>query len=319
MVAKLSFVAFGLLAFALLGEIAARTYYSAVHDAPFWGPIDQLDPALGWEGRRVFGDPGTSRRRLLVLGDSMTAGRGVADADLYPTVLGALLGVEVFAYGGGGYGTLQERLVLERYLPQVKPDLVLLQVTSNDFTNNSHALERASYTNANMRVRPYLEGDTVVWRFPSRIEPMGWLTAHSRLAYRVVMDAAQAGAVLNRHGLLRGSDDEVAVRGLGWPPFREAVATTERILSTMQARLGTTRLFVFTADDPQPPYLDTWRAICARQGVPLFDAIPARIVAEERALGASIRPDGAHWDPRGHRLVAAMLARWLADYVPGSD
>ena len=32
-------------------------------------------------------------------------------------------------------------------------------------------------------------------------------------------------------------------------------------------------------------------------------------------LGASIRPDGSHWDARGHRVVGEALAQWLAPVV----
>jgi alkylation response protein AidB-like acyl-CoA dehydrogenase len=46
----------------------------------------------------------------------------------------ASLAVQV--YGGHGYGTLQEYLVIDKYIDEIKPDLILLQVCSNDFTNN---------------------------------------------------------------------------------------------------------------------------------------------------------------------------------------
>ena len=90
------------------------------------------------------------------------------------------LNVEVFAYGGSGYGTLQESLVVDHYLPIVRPDLVLLQVSYNDFINNSFELERASYYNNNFLLRPYLEGDRIRRRFPSRL---GGAAGYSRLAY----------------------------------------------------------------------------------------------------------------------------------------
>ena len=73
-----------------------------------------------------------------------------------------LLDVEVFMYAGPGYGTLQEYLALDRYLPEVRPDLVLVQLCRNDAVNNLWALERSSYLNNNLMVRPYLEGERIV-------------------------------------------------------------------------------------------------------------------------------------------------------------
>ena len=54
------------------------------------------------------------------------------------------LGIEVFAYGAGGYGTLQEYLILDEVIDEIQPTTMFWQFCNNDFTDNDHALEVAS-------------------------------------------------------------------------------------------------------------------------------------------------------------------------------
>ena len=64
------------------------------------------------------------------------------------------------------------------------------------------------------------------------------------------------------------------------------------------------RLAVFVGDQ-SPPYSELWRVICARQDIPFLADVPGAIVDEERHLGVSIRPDGAHCNARGHAVLTA--------------
>src|SRR5437867_3136868 len=104
-------------------------------------------------GFRRFGDPSSSRPKLLVVGDSFTHALEVSDDKTYYALLGDRLGAEVFAYGAGGYGTLQESLVLDEYVDIIKPDAILWQFCSNDFVNNDLELESMSYYNSTKRPR----------------------------------------------------------------------------------------------------------------------------------------------------------------------
>lgn len=73
--------------------------------------------------------------RILMIGDSLTFGSGVASADSLPKQLEAKLGsaaVEVINAGVPGYGTYQERLLLEDVGLAYQPDLVILGFFHND-------------------------------------------------------------------------------------------------------------------------------------------------------------------------------------------
>src|SRR5581483_7549683 len=73
------------------------------------------------DGFRVFGDLNSKQARLLIIGDSFTQAVNVATESTYAALLGKALSLEVFSYGAGGFGTLQELLVLEDVLDQINP------------------------------------------------------------------------------------------------------------------------------------------------------------------------------------------------------
>jgi lysophospholipase L1-like esterase len=301
----------GSLAFVLLaGELAGRIYHRVVYTVPVTATMRvHGDGVLGWEGKKLFGDPDSPRPKILVLGDSMTHGLGVEDNQLYATVLGRALGAEIFLYAGSGYGTLQEALALDMVLPLVRLDLVVLQVSGNDFINNSLPLERASYLNNNFAERPYLVGDCIEYHFPARFGATRLFVArHSRLAYELVVAADRVGADLARRGFLRGVESDIFERGLAFPPFAMSVGTTERIIERMRLRLDGITFVALAAD----AYLAPWRQIFARQGIPFIEDAVHRVHDEERR-GAALRlQDGAHWNAAGHEVVGRVLAEKLS-------
>ncbi len=79
--------------------------------------------------------------RILVVGDSVTFGRGVPVDKLYSRVLEQLLkqsgyNAEVISMGYGGWGTDQELEALINEGVRYSPDIVISQFTSNDLWNN---------------------------------------------------------------------------------------------------------------------------------------------------------------------------------------
>ncbi len=92
------------------------------------------------EGMRIVGDFPPKRAgtfRIIVLGDSLTYGYGIAEADTYPRVLEKLLGdtfrVEVLNLGVSPAQSEKIYRILQRKLPGLRPDLVVYGVCLNDF------------------------------------------------------------------------------------------------------------------------------------------------------------------------------------------
>lgn len=171
-----------------LGWRATEDYQESLTGITKGGKPYSVHRSPGRHGFRHFGDVNSVKPKLLIIGDSFTQATAVSDGKTYAALVGKALGMEVFAYGAGGYGTLQEYLILDRYIDEIKPALILWQFCINDFINNDNELEQNSTINNHGLTRPYLV-DGVIARRPPK--PMGqqvreWVNAHSRFLYFVV-------------------------------------------------------------------------------------------------------------------------------------
>jgi hypothetical protein len=117
-------------------------------------------------GFRMSGNVSSNKPKIFVIGDSFTQAVDASDDKTYYAIVKQLLDVEIFAYGAGGYGSLQEFLIFDKYFDLVKPDIVLWQYSMNDIINNSPELEAASRINNNGMVRPYLWNDQIQYILP---------------------------------------------------------------------------------------------------------------------------------------------------------
>lgn len=262
---------------------------------------------FGWQGRREFGDLHTTRQRILILGDSFTEGMGVAPEKLYYQQLHALGDVELFVYAGRGYGSLQELLALDEFLHVVKPDLVILQVCSNDFINNYRALEVASFQQNILAVRPYLEDGQVTYKFSSPFGAWtGYFAEHSRVVHLIRTRAELLLFSIAEHGLISGAEEQIAKEGLAYQPFRESVTVTEEIMRRFHSRVLPAPLFVFLADAVEPNET-VFREIFHKLGIPFTEVIAQELLVKRISDPASVTIDSVHWNERGHALAGRLL------------
>src|SRR5262245_49927068 len=93
-----------------------------------WGGYFIRTNAQGFRSDVDFSAAKGSRPRILVLGDSITAGDGVANAERFTERLGEALGAEVYNYALSGSGTDQQLLIFERFAQGVAADLIVFCV-----------------------------------------------------------------------------------------------------------------------------------------------------------------------------------------------
>ena len=93
----------------------------------------------GFRGAEVAIPKPPGRFRVVVIGDSVTLGWGVADDETFSARLERLLherfphrDLDVVNLGVGGYDTRQEVTLLARNVSRLEPDLVLVGFYSND-------------------------------------------------------------------------------------------------------------------------------------------------------------------------------------------
>ncbi len=267
-------------------------------------PADRWDDYLGWTGKEhVFG-PKTARP-ILVVGDSFTEGLDVPGSRMWFAELARRYPQQsLIAYGGLGYGTLQQLRILKRYHAQgVRPALVVLQLCSNDILNNLFELEKKSLLQRPPGPRPYLEGDTVRLRFPRKHD---WLVlplvSISRLAYRTSTRWDGLIAVQAHDGHFHSIETDIARRGFSFEPFRSGVQVTHTLLDHFKKEVGASSLILMLVDDIEP-YSAALTSLARKLSVPLL--IPSRIAP----MGREDRlPDGTHLNALGNeRLGRAFI------------
>lgn len=272
------------------------------------------------DGFREFGSPKTTRPKVLVIGDSFTQSIDVANDQTYFRLLADQLDFELFAFGQSGYGTLQELRVVETYIDEIRPRLVVLQVCDNDFIDNHVILEREASYNLGLR-RPYMGVDREV-RFGIPANPVIDLLTRSNFGAWVYHRSKRLVGTLNR---TKNAEYRIASERDGFPAFRDAVVITGHLLENLKtvSNEASADLVVFGATSYQPQ-LDFFRHLCDYYDIP-FTSAAAEALDKAAASGAVITTaDKVHWNPHGHSIVAEALepfvrSRLLPPSSPASE
>lgn len=333
---------------ALLAETLLRLFPIAAVDLHRRGPARaegaaffEYDPDLGWRGRpgargRFVGWEFSSEVRLnargfrdrdvpadkppdvfrvVVLGDSITWGHGVEQAERYSDVLGEALRrrglpVEVVNLAVSGYGTDQEFLLWKREGRRYCADLVLLGLYENDPRENAAAAQ-GRYPKPYFRLAA--DGVLSLENVPvprvtdwvtGEPEPDAWMwwRRHVRLwaALAFIREALRpAGA------------------NVSGPPERppgsvELTAALIRRLAASAAEEGSVFAVVVLAD---LYYSATTMMTVSGGGVDaVLDLTPSFRRAAGQGAPLFYRLDGAHWTPRAHALAGEAIASWIADH-----
>jgi hypothetical protein len=145
---------------------------------------------LGYRGRELPARRPGAATRVVVIGDSIAFGYGVADEQTFTHLLDARdNGIDAMNMGVQGFGPGQELLVLQRDGLRTDPDVVVLTVClKNDFADA--VLPVALYNGVNPRPRYRLvEHALVLDDAGVRLSPLaravGWLSDYSHLYNRL--------------------------------------------------------------------------------------------------------------------------------------
>ena len=226
---------------------------------------------------------------VLVLGDSMTFGWGVAGEATFSRLLEDELDLPVWNLGVSGYGTDQQYLLM-RDLPfasaldfELRPRVVLVVFCSNDL---EEVMFDVMYGKSKPRIAP---GGAQGLEFENQPVPFPWLERSSTF-YRS----------LRRHWIERtrpplterGSSEGVERIGLLYRAMKDLAARWEA--SFLVAHQGEV-------------YVTASLAQSGIENVDLSGALNAS-VAEGRPVTFERDP---HWNETGHRVVARILAQTL--------
>lgn len=273
--------------------------------------------STGKSGFRRWPESSGKRPKILIVGDSFTQAERIDDAKTYYAKLAETLDADVFAFGCSGYGTLQEYMVIDRHFDEIQPDLIVLQVCSNDFINSSVILENASRRHNNGLNRPYPQPDgSVVWDVPRKLKALSWLSVNSRFLFWLVkrVDQARAGFDVP-DGTFRVTRPIQPQDPLG-PELERTTDAIRAVLEKLKRRAGADCRIVLFPVDQDEPYITKWKALASEQGFDCPGDFDAVLRAAEDAAGKPIgRIDDSHWNEFGHELAAKYLGEVIREVL----
>jgi lysophospholipase L1-like esterase len=283
--------------------------------------------------------------RIMVFGDSMVVGRHVEQSKIYTARLAAVLRergktVDVINAGVQGYSTDQSLLLMQRWLPVYRPDIVLYGSTLNDYAGNTlaNAYEQAKPVyriDDQNRLRLTLPQIASELRSFGATGPRRWL--QSSALYRLL----QPGIFLLRarmfglqERILLGAEQGVyigdaVIDALDWRIYEELVV---RMKETAEKEGAAFFFFAHPeVGEVWEPYIEM---VCQRLHVPRTAYDPFAMERRESAMAErrGVRflrtiqtfrdapqrgpfhpiPIDGHLNEAGHQLLAELLADRLA-------
>jgi hypothetical protein len=325
------------LLFSILFIIASYESYGY-----FYNPsIYRLDPILGWTskpsfskhlvqksklgekypvhhetnalGLRTYGQDTKDAIKILVIGDSFTmepyAGNNqmwyAAFADsLKSSGFSADKNIFISAGGGGGWGTLQELLLLKTVQKEVNPDIFILQFCSNDFINNHFEWEQGNITRSQKYRRPYLGFDGQVKYSDSLFSPL-W--RNSMLGQSKIFNQVDVLVQIIQTKIYNGY-------GPKYPKLiqekfeKESLEITTNLLNEMRAQLNGIPAYMINCSREKNGPNKNWIDLAEKTGfIPLASASNGDVHWLE-PLGSTTVPDTVHLNFRGNKIYGELVA-----------
>ncbi|MEO1259722.1 MAG: SGNH/GDSL hydrolase family protein [Bacteroidota bacterium] len=264
---------------------------------------------LDKNGFKTFGDSNSLKYKTLYIGDSYTAGIEVSTEKTFYSLLKDSLEMEIFAFGQAGYGTLQEYLILDRWIDRINPDLIVWQFCCNDFIDNYAPLEikcgykigkRRPYLNKSGNI--YYQRPLSYWqKIKEKILFYRWLEDHWHPFKKKVFGKDR----------LQG-EDFIETWREEYGPFNQSVLITDLILKKLKKRLTENKKIIAFAADYYPAQIEAAKKIFDHHDIPFYTAPAEAIVAHQTNVNCRAA-DGYHWNEQGHQVVAAALFPYISE------
>jgi lysophospholipase L1-like esterase len=301
-----------------IGWVAKKNYQGVFRqmslDGSYYASAVQTN-SLGLRSFRT-GEDGLASKVILVLGDSHTMEPYASDSEMWWAVFAKQLAlnlqqplgeVKVWAGGAGGYGTLQNLLLVRRLkannLP--RPDLFILQFCGNDYVNNHRGWEATTMVHNQKFSRPYYDPDGVV-RFSDH-----WLAPIWR------------SALLQQSRLFSYSDTRL--QGIFYKIFadrivnlpsaevvakfdQESLWITSELLKALRQELPETPAIMVNCDPRIEGLNAQWTRLARDAGFLPMEKPAQAIFKDQNKRGALLHADGAHLSIEGNKLFGQSLS-----------
>jgi hypothetical protein len=271
---------------------AYSTRFHTVEDQP--GHTRTVQQQTFKAGFKRWGNPHTSSPKVLILGDSFTEMKQVSNGEeWYAYLEKAFPAVEWFVYGQGGYGSLQEYMILHDYIDEIRPHLILWQLCDNDYGNNLYAWDRKTYPRNNFRFRPYLENDRIVYRLP--------LDFPSLRKYSKTADLMLSVYDTKMKHSTRAVRQPTAIER------EQAYGVTRDIFTMARRRAPDIPFFLFSVS----PFGATEAALCAEASLTCIPGVWEHL-ERQKATGIAVEVvNDGHWNSIGNRVTGEYLVEYF--------
>ena len=260
--------------------------------------------------RRAKGATGPT---LLFIGDSFTLANTVNSGSTFYDWVEKLLPfpTRVYAGGVGGYGNVQENLLIKKILATtgIHPDIIIWEICGNDISNNDFEIETHDPGNNNGIPRPYydLTTKTITIRDPKitlRSYYLGPTLSHSRVAVLALLAAIKVDLSF----------------GFGWFPKDFTSATIslppERLGPAEKRGLAVTKVMVDDIAQLLPDTVLVGFGAGTKHDLiaPIFTG-PRRLWLDVPTSPTFSCPPDPHWNALGHEQIGRFIAAHLLDLI----
>ena len=251
-----------------------------------------------------------ANKKLLVIGDSFTGDFYSSDSEAWFAYLAKELPLDVYAYGMGGSGTFQQHLAFQKLFPIVKPDILLIQVCSNDPQNDSYLHSYNSIVKNQDLRRPYYYQGQKIYR-------NGALEA----SYRALYDYSD---LFKRFDLIHqlnqfSRTQSYSIRPISKEELNEQISNWKQIYRRYIASaraLGVKDIWSVNcaSGDDGSLFHSAWLDESSDLGVKTFTSF-ASSIADARESGKDVFfADGGHLSDIGNQIAGLALAQEIIQY-----
>ena len=263
--------------------------------------VDVSLNALGDRGPELAPVRDSLRKRVLVLGSSITMGWGVPLPQTFTATteqrlnearpFGPRYSFEVVNGGIGNYNTVFQHALFRRQLPVVKPDLVVLHYFISDVQPRTMGRDSFILKHSYLAAFMFDKWSQVKLRFGG--EYVDLFTFYDRL----YADDSPAWATTRQH--IQGMRDEAARAGA---PLMIVITPDIHDLSS-----GT----------PYAKLYDKLETTFSGMGIPTVNTFAALQQQFGRDVSTLwIQPDDPHPNAKGHAVMADVLYRYITEHDP---
>ena len=291
---------------------------TTVHEGKDFKAIYKINK-LGYRGKAYSKIKPPGIFRIVLIGDSHGFGWGITDYDkTFPAILDQRLSnVEVINLSVSGYGTDQEFIRLKKEGLEYQPDLVLLQISDNDFTEIKmpemygrpkpfFILQNGKLMLQNTPVKSICNPDAQYFKNCLPLPFRDWLYRNS-VAYNVI-DSRYRKLMLRLNTYIREKDTASSESKLHINKFDEnGIKLFKAIVNEMSHELYVRGIKLILIH--WEPYLSGSDKI-DDIGIPIIDLYPTVLKNKEK----EVLIDDGHFNIKGHSLIAEELLKALKEY-----